>query len=93
MTQMPTTEATHARIASGTMRLLAGTAKARATVTTNRKNALSPRDVQAKTAPATAQAMRPTRRVPALRVAANSPAAKAKVPVIAHDEGFMPAMK
>lgn len=58
-----------------------------------KENALSPRDVQAKTAPATAQAMRPMRRAPTLRVAANRPAAKAKVPVIAHEEGFIPAMK
>ena len=93
MTQMPTTEATHARVASGMMRLVSGTAKARATVTTKRKKALSPRDVHAKTAPARAQAIRPTRRRPTERVAASSPAANANVPVIAHDEGFMPATK
>ena len=93
MTQMPTTEATHARIASGTMRLLSGTAKARATVMTKRKKALSPRDVQAMTAPATAQAIRPTRCDPTERVAASRPAANTKVPVIAHDDGFMPATK
>ena len=93
MTQMPTTEATHARAASGMMRLLSGTAKARATVTTKRKKALSPRDVHAKTAPARAQAIRPTRRGPTERVAASSPAANANVPVIAHDDGFMPATK
>ena len=93
ITQMPTSEAAHATIASGTRRAHGRTAHASATDTTKRKNALSPRDVQAKTAPATAQAMRPTRRAPTLRVAAKRPAAKAKVPVIAHDDGFIPAMK
>ena len=75
------------------MRLLSGTAKARATVTTKRKKALSPRDVQAMTAPATAQAIRPTRCDPTERVAASRPAANTKVPVIANDDGFMPATK
>ena len=93
MTQMPRAEATHARQASGTMRLLSGTANARATVITKRKKALSPRDVHARTAPASAQATSPTRLRPSERVDASSAAANANVPVIAHEEGFIPAMK
>ncbi len=86
MTQMPTTEATHARIAGGTMRLLSGYREGQgATVTTKRKKALSPRDVVAKTAPASAQAIRA---YPARPTTGGSQQAgsKANVPVIAHDD-------
>ena len=86
-------EASRASRPSGQRSRRQRTAKIRAAETTKRKKAASARDVHARRAPIAAPPRRLQRRQPSELAADHSPAAKARTPENAHDEGLFDAMK